>query len=129
MKLSILLPLGVFLEVPDATAIVLETAAGSLGLLPQRLDFVAILVPGILAYSTPGGSEVYVAVDEGVAVKTGEVVCITVRQAAGGTDLEQLEQLVVREFLVHSERDQAVRSVMVRLEATFLHRYAEFRHG
>lgn len=129
MKLSLLLPLGIFLEVSDATSIVLETSEGSLGLLPLRLDFVAILVPGILAYSMPGVPEAFVAVDEGVAVKTGEHVCVTVRQAVGGTDLEKLEQLVAREFLVHSERDLAVRSVMVRLEATFLHRYAEFRHG
>ena len=129
MRLRILLPLGVFLDVSDVLAVVLETSEGCLGLLRQRLDFVAVLVPGILAYSTREAGEVFVAVDEGVVVKSGFEVCVTVRQASGGTDLVLLKQRVAEEFLAHTERDKAFRSVMVGLEAAFLHRYTEFSRG
>jgi hypothetical protein len=45
---------------------------------------------GILTYEADGGGEVYVAVDEGVLVKTGPDVLVSVRRALGGTDLGQL---------------------------------------
>ena len=51
--------------------IVAETREGSFGLLPHRLDCVAALAPGILIYETEAEGEVFVAVDEGVLVKTG----------------------------------------------------------
>jgi F-type H+-transporting ATPase subunit epsilon len=65
-------------------------AEGSFGLLPHRLDCVAALAPGILIYETEAEGEVYVAVDEGVLVKTGPDVLVSVRRAIRGTDLGQL---------------------------------------
>ena len=50
MNLKILLPFKVFAEIKNVKKIVIETNAGSFGLLPQRLDFTASIVPGILAY-------------------------------------------------------------------------------
>ena len=61
------------------TRIVAESAGGSFGLLPRRLDCVAALVPGILVYETPARGEVFVAVDEGVLVKSGRNVLVSVR--------------------------------------------------
>ena len=72
--------------------IVAETREGSFGLLPHRLDCVAALAPGILIYETEAEGEMYVAVDEGVLVKTGRDVLVSVRRAMGGTDLGQLRQ-------------------------------------
>ena len=51
------------------------------------------------------------AVDEGVLVKTGPDVLVSVRRAIGGTDLGQLREAVEREFLNLDEREQSVRSV------------------
>jgi F-type H+-transporting ATPase subunit epsilon len=59
--------------------IVAETREGSFGLLPHRLDCVAALAPGILIYETEAEGEVYLAVDEGVLVKTGLDVLVSVR--------------------------------------------------
>ena len=64
--------------------IVAETRAGSFGLLPHRLDCVAALTPGILTYETEADGEVYVAVDHGVLVKTGQEVLVSVRRALAG---------------------------------------------
>ena len=70
MNLRVLLPFQVFADKSGVSRIVAETRAGSLGLLPHRLDCVAALAPGILTYETEAEGEVYVAVDEGVLVKT-----------------------------------------------------------
>ena len=90
MHLKVLLPFQIFAEQAGVTRIVAETLEGSFGLLPHRLDCVAALVPGILIYQTESGGEVLVAVDEGVLVKTGADVLVSVRRAIGGTNLEQL---------------------------------------
>ena len=51
------------------------------------------------------------AVDEGVLVKTGPDVLVSVRRAIGGTDLGQLRAAVEKEFLTLDEHEQSVRSV------------------
>jgi F-type H+-transporting ATPase subunit epsilon len=127
MNLKILLPFQVFAEKTGVSRIVAENGDGSFGLLPHRLDCVAALVPGILAYQVEGEAEVYVAVDEGVLVKTGMNVLVSVRHAIGGTDLGQLHAAVDREFLKLDERERSVRSVMATMESDFIRRFAELQ--
>ena len=128
MNLKILLPSRVFAEKTDVSRIVAETRAGSFGLLPQRLDCVAALAPGILIYETQSDGELYVAVDEGVLVKSGADVLISVRNAIAGSDLAQLRDTVEREFLTLNERERDVRSVMAKMESGFIRRLVEFQH-
>ncbi|WP_291991900.1 F0F1 ATP synthase subunit epsilon [Candidatus Accumulibacter sp. ACC003] len=129
MNLKILLPFQVFDEKTGVSSIVADTHAGSFGLLPQRLDCVAVLVPGILTYEIEAGDEIFVAVDEGVLVKTGAEVLVSVRRAVSGKDLGQLRTAVAKEFLTIDEQEQGVRTVMAKLESGFLHRFAAFQHG
>jgi len=126
MHLKILLPFGIFAEKTGVSRIVAETREGSFGLLPHRLDCVAALAPGILTYQNEGEGEVYAAVDEGVLVKTGLDVLVSVRNAIGGTDLDQLHAAVEKEFMNLDEREQSVRSVMAKMEGDFISRLAEF---
>ena len=128
MTLKVLLPFQVFAERTGVARIVAEAREGSFGLLPHRLDCVAALAPGILIYETEAEGEVYVAVDEGVLVKTGPTVLVSVRRAIGGADLDHLRDVVEREFLTLDEREQSVRSVMAKLEAGFLRRFARLHH-
>ena len=128
MNLKVLLPFRIFAEKTGVSRIVAETREGSFGLLPRRLDCVAALAPGILIYEHEGEAEVYVAVDEGVLIKTGPDVLVSVRNAIAGTDLRRLREAVEREFLNLDEREQRVRSVLVRMESGFIRRLAEFHH-
>ena len=128
MNLKVLLPFQIFAEKTGVVRIVAETHEGLFGLLPHRCDCVAALAPGILIYETRAEDEVYVAVDEGVLVKTGLDVLVSVRNAIGGTDLGQLRDSVEQEFLNLNEREQSVRSVMVKMESGFIRRLAEFHH-
>jgi F-type H+-transporting ATPase subunit epsilon len=128
MNLKVLLPFQVFFEKTGVIRIVVETLEGSFGLLPHRLDCVAALAPGILVYEDKSESEIYLAVDEGVLIKTGQDVLVSVRNAIAGTDLSQLREAVDRDFLNLDQRDQAVRSVLAKLESGFIRRLAEFHH-
>ena len=128
MNLKILLPSQIFAEKTGVSRIVAETHEGSFGLLPHRLDCVAALAPGILIYENETDGEVYIAVDEGILVKTGLDVLISVRNAIGGKDLGQLREAVEREFLNLNERERDVRSVMAKMESGFIRRLVEFQH-
>jgi len=128
MNLKVLLPFQIFAEKSGVSRIVAETRQGSFGLLPRRLDCVAALAPGILIYENEAEGEVYVAVDEGVLVKIGPDVLVSVRNAIGGTDLRQLREAVEREFLNLDEREQSFRSVLAKMESGFIRRLAEFYH-
>jgi F-type H+-transporting ATPase subunit epsilon len=128
MNLKVLLPFKIFAEKTSVLRVVAQTRAGSFGLLPHRLDCVAALTPGVLVYETAADGEVYIGVDEGVLVKTGAVVQVSVRNAIEGTDLDKLQAAVEREFLDLDEQEKSVRSVMAKLESGFIRRIAAFNH-
>jgi F-type H+-transporting ATPase subunit epsilon len=70
-----------------------------------------------------------VAVDEGILIKAGQDVLVSVRSAIAGTDLRQLREAVEREFLTLDESEQKMRSVMTKLEIGLVRRLAEFKNG
>lgn len=129
MHLKVLLPFGIYAETADVSRIVVETREGCCGLLPRRLDCVAALVPGILVYQCEAQPEVYVAVDEGVLVKSGQDVLISVRRALGGNDLAQLRAAVTQEFLKLDEQEKALRLALVKIESGFISRLAALHRG
>ncbi|MDP2270441.1 MAG: F0F1 ATP synthase subunit epsilon [Archangium sp.] len=126
MSLKVLLPFRIFAEKTGVTRVVAETHAGSFGLLPHRLDCVASLCPGILVYESAAEGEVFLAVDQGVLVKIGSSVLVSVRRAILGTDLSRLRVSVEQEFEAADEDEQNVRTVMAKLEAGFLQRFSAF---
>jgi F-type H+-transporting ATPase subunit epsilon len=125
MQLDVLLPAQPFLRRTQVLRIVAETASGSFGLLPHRLDCVAALAPGILTFETQADGEVFVAVDEGVLVKAGAHVRVSVRRAMLGTDLADLRRAVEREFLLQDELARTQRELLAKLESGFV---AQFAH-
>lgn len=127
MNLEVLLPFRVLLRRTGVSRIVAETVQGSFGLLPRRRDCVAALAPGILAFETAADGEVFVAVDEGILVKAGAEVRVSVRRAMRGADLAQLREAVEREFLTEGEQARELRAVMTKLESGFVERFASLR--
>ena len=129
MKLKILLPFRIFAEKSGVSRIVAETYRGSVGFLPRRRDCVAPLVAGILTYESKAEGEVYVAVDEGILVKNGPEVLVSVRNAIGGDDLGLLREAVDREFRNLDEQEQSVRRVLAKMESIFIRRLVRTQHG
>jgi F-type H+-transporting ATPase subunit epsilon len=106
--------------------IVAETGEGSFGILPQRLDCVAALVPGIFTYETETEGVQYLAIDEGILVKAGPEVLVSVRNAIGGADLGKLRESVEKDFVELDENERKVRSVMAKLESGFIYNLEKF---
>ncbi len=128
MNLKVLLPFQVFADKTGVKRIAAETWQGSFGLLPQRQDCTAALSPGILVYETEADGEVFLAVDEGVLVKTGLDVLVSVRRVMAGKDLGRLRAAVEQEFLALDDDERSARTVMAKLETGFLRRFANFKH-
>lgn len=128
MRLLILLPHAVFADEAAVARIVAETADGAFGLLPNRLDCAAALVPGILIYATPAHEDHFVALDQGLLVKAGAQVRVSVRHALAGDDLGRLRSLVEEQFLVLGAQERSAREVVAKVEAGLLRRMARLRH-
>jgi F-type H+-transporting ATPase subunit epsilon len=125
MILKVLLPTEILLDeaVRKVTA---EAANGSFCLLPKHVDFVAALVPGLLSFETEQeGEEVFLAVTEGVLVKSGQEVLVSVRNAVRGGDLGEMRQIVKEKFMVLDDKEKTARTAMARIEAGFVRRFLE----
>lgn len=128
MHLKILLPFKVFADINNVSNIVMETSKGSYGLLPQRLDCVAALVPGIFMYETKNDGTKYLAVDAGVMVKAGSEVLVSVRNAIGGVELGKLSELVKEKFTQQEEIETNTLTVTAKLESGFIYAFDKFRN-
>ncbi|PKG99596.1 F0F1 ATP synthase subunit epsilon [Paraglaciecola sp. MB-3u-78] len=129
MNLDILLPNKVFAKHKNVLRVIVETLEGSYGILPNRRDCTAALAPGILTYEIESGKEIYIAIDQGIVVKKGNDVLVSVRQAIQGIGLSQLREAIKAEFLTLDEKQQEIRFAMDKLESSFLQRLTEFSTG
>ncbi len=125
MRLKIMLSYCVFDDIQNVKRIVMETSEGAFGVLPKRLDFVAALVPGIFTYETD--SEHFIAIDEGIMVKAGDEVWVSVRNAIRGASLQELQESVNNSFKQLDENEKEQRSAMARMESGFILSLERFR--
>jgi len=126
MKLRVNLPSRIFLET-DTDKVVAESPMGSFTLLPRHVDFATALAPGLLSYTEPGrprDDERFLAVSEGILVKLGGEVLVSVRAAVQG-ELGELRQRVREMHDNLDEHEQISRSAMARMEASFVRRFLE----
>ena len=125
MRLRILLPTEVLVD--EAVAkVVSEAENGAFCLLPRHRDFVTALVPGILTFLDTNQIEGFVAIGEGILVKSGPDLSVSTRNAVRGTDLGILRDLVARRFGILNEKERIARSAIAKLEADFARRFIEF---
>jgi F-type H+-transporting ATPase subunit epsilon len=129
MQLEIIVPSGHFASIANVERVVVMTPAGSFGLLPQRLDCAAVLLPGLLAYSTAAKDEVHVAVDAGVLVKTGADVFVCVRHAIAGKDLGRLHQAVQQELMKFSAQESSSRRTLAQLESGLIREFVKLQRA
>ncbi len=128
MRLKVLLPTRVLID-QDVTKVTAEAENGSFCILPRHIDFVAALVPGILSFKS-NREEEFLAVDEGILVKRGNEVMVSIRKAVRGKNLGTLKQTVEEEFRILDEREKKTRSILVKLELDFARRFFQLReHG
>lgn len=129
MNLRVLLPSEVFLDC-EITKVIAEAPNGHFCLLPNHVDFVASLVPGLMTFEDRDQQEHFLAVDEGILVKCGRDVLVSTRSAARGDQLGNLREIVEHQFSVLDDRERMARAASARLEAGLVRRFVEFdKHG
>jgi F-type H+-transporting ATPase subunit epsilon len=116
MRLKIAIPTKILVD-EEVTKVSAEAENGSFTLLPGHIDFVAALVPSLLAYVDTAGQEQVVAVDEGILVKQGQEVLVSSRSAVKGASLEELSRTVSEHFMALGEQESQARSALARMEA------------
>jgi F-type H+-transporting ATPase subunit epsilon len=126
MNCKILLPSEIFFN-KEVAKIVAEAGNGSFCLLPQHIDFVAALVPGLLRIVEMDNKEEFYAVDEGILVKRGSDVMVSTRNVIRIPDLGQLKQVVDEQFKALDDKEKAARTASARLEADLVRRFMELR--
>jgi F-type H+-transporting ATPase subunit epsilon len=124
MHLKLILPTEILVN-QTVTKVTAEGSNGSFCLLPQHIDWISNLLPGILSFESETGEEVFLAIDEGILIKQGEQVLVSVRNAVRGDNLETLQQAVQEQFRHLDEREQRARSMLARLETSFVREFME----
>lgn len=126
MMLKILLPAEVMLK-QEVKKIIAEAENGSFCLMPNHIDFVATLAPGIFTYEPVGGGQELLAMDVGTLVKKGPDVLVSTRNAVRAPNLGKLKEVVVQQYDILDEREKMVRSASARLEASLIRRFVELK--
>lgn len=119
MNLKIAIPTKILLDM-EVSKVSAEAENGSFTLLPGHIDFVAALVPSLLACEDASGRETLVAVDEGILVKQGQDVLVSSRNAVRGASLEALSETVREHFATTGGQEAQARSALAKMEADFV---------
>ncbi len=124
MKLRIILPTNILVDC-TVSKVIAEAENGSFCILPRHIDMVAALAPGLLSFVNEDGSEEFAATSEGILVKHGPDVLVSVRDAVRSTDLGFLRLMINETFVALDDRERRARGALARLEADFVHRFIE----
>jgi len=128
MRLRVMAPDRVLVDTP-AARVVAEATDGQFALLPRHRDWVASLVPGVLAWYGEDGRETLAAVNGGLLVKSAHAVDVVTPSGMRGGDMASLQIAVEREIADNAEREAAARTALSRLEAGIIRRFVEPRRG
>jgi len=129
MDLRILLPEKTYWQ-GRVKKIVGEAINGFFCLLPRHVDFVTIMTPGIFFALTEKEEDFYLAINEGILIKTNDQVTLTTRGAVKGDNLGDLKKEVEENFLKVNEQEKGARSALQKLEADFVRRFLDLEaHG
>lgn len=127
MRLQVFLPTTTLVNT-EIRRLYAEGGEGCFCLLPRHIDYVSALVPGILSYVDPEGQEHFLAVDEGILVKCGPEVRISVRNAVEGGRPGELRAAIEKVMDEREEQEKVARSALARLEAGMVRRFLELEH-
>lgn len=115
MILKVFSPIGVLLDSP-IQKVDFEAIDGFFTLLPKHVDFITALKPCILTYTTLDKKEHYLACNQGVLVKKGEIVYLSTKLGILDDNLEQLKKTIAIDFKEMEEARKETNKTMARLE-------------
>lgn len=99
----------------DVDEIIADGVDGSFALLPNHVDFAAVLASGLITIVRRDNEE-YAAVDRGVLTKVGQKVAIATPRAVVGRPLGELREAAEREFVSEEQHERRVLSTMTKIQ-------------
>jgi len=127
MRLKVLIPTKILVD-DKVHSITARGMEGSFCIKPAHIDYISILVPGLLYYQCVNQDKFsYLAVDQGICIKKGVDVFVSVRNAVISTDIGRLHELVKTRFTTLDQQERKVRTAMAKLESDFIHRFMELK--
>jgi len=124
MDLKILLPERTYWQ-GSVKKVVGEALNGFFCLLPGHVDFVTIMVPGIFFALTDEEKDIYIAINEGILIKTQNQVTLSIRNAIKGENLGSLKKQVEENFMKINQQERGARNALQKLEADFVRRFMD----
>ncbi|TAM04413.1 MAG: F0F1 ATP synthase subunit epsilon [Paraburkholderia sp.] len=130
LDLTIATPLEVAVNHDEAISLRAEDESGSFGIRPGHADFITMLAPSVVRWSTPDGAWRFCAVDGGVmTVSGGRRVAIACREAIVGDSMERLEHEVARVRATQLDAARRARVEAVRLHAQAVRQMLRYLRG
>lgn len=127
LSLAIFLPNRLFRQIDSVVKVVAEGLEGFFTLLPRHVDYVTVLVPGILTVQAEDGRPLFFAVDHGTLIKQNRTIRIATRNCIEGKDLQSLGRIVAEEFYQLDDLEKKARTALAGLEHAMLRRFAELK--
>ena len=127
MEVSIYLPTEIYWQSGDIVKIIAEGLEGYYTLLPRHIDYVSVLVPGILTMEDQKGTELLFAVDYGTLIKQDEKVMVSTRNCVQGDNMATLAKIVEDQFEQLDDLEKKARTALAGLEHSMLQRFAELK--
>ncbi len=135
MKLCIITPLAVVVDVDGVVALRAEDSSGGFGIQPRHADFLTSLAISVVSWECAEGTRRYCAVRRGVlSVTGGQDIAVATREAIIGDDLATLDDTVLALFRadIEAERTERVESTRLQLAAIrqiMRHLHSDARQG
>ncbi len=126
MKFLVHTPLGTVLQV-KALKVTFETLSGFYTLLPKHVDFVAAMKSNIVRYTDENGKERFVACHQGIVVKKGDSVTMSVQGAVLSDALANLPQDLANDFKKKEEERKKLNLAMARLEIGLIRGFGKLK--
>lgn len=126
MQFTLVTPQGIVLQ-ENIRKITIETLDGYYTLLPRHVDFVSALTAGIVTFLSEDNTEKYAACHQGIIVKKGDKITISVQNAVLGETLSELQELIKIEFKQREEQRKQLNTAMARLELGIMRGFKQLR--
>ena len=127
MLVRVQTPTGLLIEAADIRSLSGQTEQGRCLIEPRRLDGTVPLLAGILTLKRAGGQCLEAAIDEGILVKCGHEVTVSVRHALTATGQETLPTVLRQKLKEIRDGETELRTALQELETQFMRQFAEAR--
>ncbi len=124
MDVSLILPHKIYCRHHEVEKLSAEGLEGHFTLLPAHIDYVSVLVPGIMQLTLRDKEHIF-AVDHGTLVKIGASIQVSCRNAIEGEDIHKLTQVVEEKFKEIDDMEKKARSALLGLEYGVIRRFSE----